>query len=235
MQEIKGIHHISAMVGDLDNALRFYREILQLRLVKQIGNFDDKTGYHLYFASQLAPLGPLLTFFPQQPNGGTKGSGQVGKIAFRIPTNRLDYWKDRLELFDVKYKEVIWSQFKAFSTYDDDQLAIVLVASAESSSSPDIQAFHELSIYSSYPPASKAFLEEYMGFRALKEDENYHYLAISGGKQEELLIEKEMRGSGTWGSGTVHHVAWSLADEENEKDWRRYLLENGRDVMVIRD
>lgn len=79
MQAIRGIHHISAMVGDLEKVLAFYRKILGLRLVKKTVNFDDKIGYHLYFGSQSALLGPLITFFPQQFQTGHKGSGQVGK------------------------------------------------------------------------------------------------------------------------------------------------------------
>lgn len=35
MQAIRGIHHISAMVGDLEKVLAFYRKILGLRLVKK--------------------------------------------------------------------------------------------------------------------------------------------------------------------------------------------------------
>ncbi|MGV3009746.1 VOC family protein [Streptococcus thoraltensis] len=235
MEKIRGIHHISAMVGDLENVLQFYREILKLRLVKQTVNFDDRTGYHLYFGSQSAPLSSLMTFFPQQNKTGIKGTGQVGKIAFKIPTNQLDYWKNRLKSFGIKYKEGMWSQFKALYISDYDQLELALVASAEVSNIADIQGFHGLSIYSSHPRASKEFLETKMGFIAVKEDENYHYLAISGDKQEELLIEKEFLEAGAWGAGTVHHVAWSLTDEKEERDWRKYLIKNGRDVTILRD
>ncbi|WP_438477763.1 VOC family protein [Streptococcus pluranimalium] len=79
MQAIREIHHISAMVGDLEKVLVFYRKILGLRLVKKTVNFDDKIGYHLYFGSQSALLSPLISFFPEQLQTGHKGSGQVGK------------------------------------------------------------------------------------------------------------------------------------------------------------
>ncbi|GAA0433297.1 hypothetical protein GCM10008983_07410 [Lentibacillus halophilus] len=48
MEEIKIIHHISAIVGDPNENLRFYRDVLGLRLIKQTVNFDDPGVYHLY-------------------------------------------------------------------------------------------------------------------------------------------------------------------------------------------
>ena len=235
MQAIRGIHHISAMVGDLEKVLAFYRKILGLRLVKKTVNFDDKIGYHLYFGSQLALLGPLITFFPQQLQTGHKGSGQVGKIAFRVPINQLDYWENHLKSFGIKTKKGYWSQDKALYFNDFDQLELALVASAQVSNNPEIQAFHGLSIYSSQPQASKEFLEKTMGFLAVSEDEEHFYLKIPGKRYEELLIEKFVSPAGIWGVGTVHHVAWSVLDEIEEKAWRKFLIDEGRDVTVLRD
>ncbi len=70
--------------------MRFYRDVLGLRLVKQTVNFDDPGVYHLYFSNDDVTPGTVITFFPWT-NGrvGRKGSGQVGRIAFRIAGQKL--------------------------------------------------------------------------------------------------------------------------------------------------
>lgn len=52
MENIKRIHHISAIVGDAQENLDFYRNVLGLQLIKQTVNFDDPGVYHLYFSRQ---------------------------------------------------------------------------------------------------------------------------------------------------------------------------------------
>ncbi|MFU2205665.1 ring-cleaving dioxygenase, partial [Streptococcus pluranimalium] len=215
--------------------MTFYREILGLRLVKKTVNFDDKIGYHLYFGSQSAPLGLLITFFSQQFQTGHKGSGQVGKIAFRVLINQLDYWENHLKSFGIKTKKGHWFHHKALYFNDFDQLELALVASAEVSNNPEIKAFHGLSIYSSQPQASKEFLEKTMGFAVVSEDEEHFYLKVPGKRYEELLIEKFASPANIWGVGTIHHVAWSIFDEIEEKAWRKFLIDEGRDVTVLRD
>src|SRR5690625_4225055 len=84
MEAIKKIHHITAIVGDPNENLWFYRDVLGLRLVKQTVNFDDPGVYHLYFGDHQDTPGTIITFFPwTNENYGRKGSGQVGRIAFR--------------------------------------------------------------------------------------------------------------------------------------------------------
>ncbi|PTG35691.1 VOC family protein, partial [Staphylococcus capitis] len=51
MEAIKHIHHISAIVGNPEENIRFYRDILNLKLIKKTVNFDDPGTYHLYFSN----------------------------------------------------------------------------------------------------------------------------------------------------------------------------------------
>ena len=86
MEIIQRIHHITAIVGDPNENLRFYRDVLGQRLIKQTVNFDDNGVYHLYFSDEDVTPGTVITFFPwTNDNVGRKGSGQVGRIAYRVP------------------------------------------------------------------------------------------------------------------------------------------------------
>lgn len=66
MQPIQQIHHISAIVGDPQTNVAFYRDVLGLRLVKQTVNFDDPYTYHLYYSNQALENGPSSLSSPGQ-------------------------------------------------------------------------------------------------------------------------------------------------------------------------
>ena len=50
MEEIKGIHHVTAISGPAQENLDFYAGILGMRLVKKSVNQDDPGTYHLFYA-----------------------------------------------------------------------------------------------------------------------------------------------------------------------------------------
>ncbi|MDQ0337495.1 catechol 2,3-dioxygenase-like lactoylglutathione lyase family enzyme [Caldalkalibacillus uzonensis] len=64
MPATQGIHHVTAIAGDVHKNVAFYRDILGLRLVKQTVNFDMPDTYHLYFGDRIGSPGTILTFFP---------------------------------------------------------------------------------------------------------------------------------------------------------------------------
>jgi catechol 2,3-dioxygenase-like lactoylglutathione lyase family enzyme len=61
---VRGIHHVTAISGEIDRTLDFYGRILGLRQVKQTVNYDDPATYHLYFGDELGRPGTIVTFFP---------------------------------------------------------------------------------------------------------------------------------------------------------------------------
>jgi glyoxalase family protein len=60
---LTGIHHLTAITANAPENLRFYTEVLGLRLVKKTVNQDDTSAYHLFYADGLASPGTDLTFF----------------------------------------------------------------------------------------------------------------------------------------------------------------------------
>ncbi len=93
-----GFHHITLVAADARRTLRFYHEVLGLRLVKQTVNFDDPSSYHLYFGDATGAPGTIVTFFewPTAPRG-RYGVGGVHHLAFSVPTHEgLLKWKRRL-------------------------------------------------------------------------------------------------------------------------------------------
>jgi glyoxalase family protein len=72
-------------------------------------------------------------------------------------------------------------------------------------------------------------LEASMGFEPLGEEAGWHRWAVDGGSSGCIIeISEQPDGSrGAWGTGGVHHVAWRVADEDEELALRASVLEAG--------
>src|SRR3954468_20817515 len=95
--EFLGIHHVTALSGAPLPNLRFYRDVLGLRLVKKTVNFDNPKSYHFYFGDRTGRPGTLITFFPHPVfRTGERGAREVSRTDFAVPAGSLGYWSERL-------------------------------------------------------------------------------------------------------------------------------------------
>ena len=86
---VSGLHHVSAIAGDPQANVDFYTDVLGLRFVKRTVNFDYEFMYHLYYGSESADPGTLLTFFPyQRGEVGRVGQPQPSAVALSVPEGR---------------------------------------------------------------------------------------------------------------------------------------------------
>ena len=60
---VHGLHHVTAVTGNVSANKDFYTRVLGLRLVKKSVNQDDTSAYHLFYADKLATPGSDMTFF----------------------------------------------------------------------------------------------------------------------------------------------------------------------------
>ena len=103
LEKTKGIHHITAIVGDPQENVDFYAGVLGLRLVKKTVNFDDPGTYHFYFGDKVGSPGTIMTFFPwKNARRGRIGSGQVSTTQFVVSDGALDFWEKRLKSFGIE-------------------------------------------------------------------------------------------------------------------------------------
>jgi glyoxalase family protein len=79
-------------------------------------------------------------------------------------------------------------------------------------------------------PASAKFFRELLGFAPVTETR----LAIPGGGFVELLHAPEMPRA-KMAAGMVHHVAFRVANEAAQSEWREYLVERGVKVSPVKD
>ena len=235
-----GIHHITAIAGDPQRNLDFYTEALGLRLVKRTVNFDDPGSYHFYFGDNIGSPGTIMTFFPWPgARRGARGSGQVTTVSFAVPRNSMAFWKERLRATHVIAEE-IEGRFgsNALRFLDPDGLQLELVASAneESSSERAIRGFAAPTLEVRNPEKTKKLLTEILGFEFVAEENNRQRFRGSGSNASaEIDLVSSEAGFGQIAAGTVHHIAFRAADDDEQLKVREQLAARGLNVTPVID
>ncbi|MEC1259961.1 ring-cleaving dioxygenase [Bacillus swezeyi] len=241
----EGLHHVTAFAKDPKVNLRFYTDVLGMRLVKTTVNFDDPGTYHFYFGNKTGDPGTILTFFPFQGSmRGTVGNGQAGRIYLSVPKGALPFWKMRLERLGIDVQETVLFKEKALLFQDAEELQLAIVEDEESGQSSwgteeispvyAVTGIKGVTLNSYRPEATIRFLEETFGYQK-KEAEGEFIRLESGatiGNRLDVKISESPRGIG--GYGTIHHIAFRTNGEE-QKEWKKRLLKNGFSASDILD
>lgn len=247
---IAGIHHITAITGDAQRCVDFYTQVLGLRLVKLTVNFDDPGTYHLYFGDSDGRPGTILTFFPfQHARRGSVGNGDVSAIAFAVPEDSLDFWRERLGTARVPMMEA-GARFgsNVLRLADPDGLPLELVETPAWSSDrvwtggavpggSAIAGFHSATLAEEGYERTAALLEGVMHLRPVGQEANRFRFAppdAAPGTIVDVVCSPDGR-SGRLGTGTVHHIAWRTPDDDTQARWRRRLVDLGYNVTPVMD
>ncbi|HXF60484.1 MAG TPA: ring-cleaving dioxygenase [Caldilineaceae bacterium] len=247
---ISGIHHITAMAGDPQRNINFYSYVLGQRLVKTTVNFDDPGTYHFYYGDAIGSPGTILTFFPW-PNArrGQRGAGEANAIAYAVPADALGYWEKRLAEFGVSTapRQVRFGE-TVLPFQDPDGLWLELVTGdglpeidhwTEGPIPADaaLRGFHSATLQVAQAAASARLLTEWFGWeRAGVEGSRARFLAPGGAAGRIVdLVEIPQQGRGRLGAGSIHHIAFRVADDPTQLAWRARLSEAGFSVTDVRD
>ena len=249
-KQILGIHHVTAIAGDPQTNLDFYAGVLGLRLVKLTVNFDDPGTYHLYYGDGVGHPGTILTFFPW-PNAprGRRGTGQVTETAFAIPENAVDFWTGRLAGHRVAFKgpfDRLGERVISFA--DPDGLGVELIATKTTRDDRAYQAgpvpiesairgFHSATLTQADPRETAALLTGTMGFKLVAQDGSRFRYAVDSGEPAGLVdvLHAPDERPGRVLAGTVHHIAWRTADDEEQLRWQAELTRLHYGVSPVMD
>ena len=258
-----GIHHITAIAGDPQRNLDFYTETLGLRLVKRTVNFDDPGSYHFYFGDNIGTPGTIMTFFPWPgARRGARGSGQVTTVSFAVPRNSMAFWKERLRAAHVIAKEIegrFGSNALRFLDADGLQLELIEgpVIPSEVEGSRDesfkvtprdpstplcvaqddvILGFAAPTLEVRRPDQTEKLLTEILGFEFVAEENNRRRFRGSGSNASaEVDLVSSEAGFGQIAAGTVHHIAFRAADDDEQLKVREQLAARGLNVTPVID
>lgn len=185
IRPLDGYHHATILCRDAVANVRFYRDLLRLRLVKQTVNFDVPQSYHLYYGDALGTPGTLLTFFPwPRMRDGIEGWGGTDHLALSVPSApALAYWRGELERADVEVEGPLdHDGHPTLRFRDPDGLRLELVAPASDLDEvPDgapalysdnfaIGALQHTQVLVTDLPAAQHFYRDILGFDPLPEN-----------------------------------------------------------------
>lgn len=232
----QGIHHITAIVGDPNENIHFYQNILGLRMIKTTVNFDDPTTYHFYFGDQVGTPGTIITFFPML-NGlkGSIGGGQVGTTYYAIPKGAMSFWKNRLSQHGIQTKEVIYFNETHLEFDDVHGLHLSLVetdqleASYESgaiSKQHAIIGFYGAMLYSTTFKDTIVLVDQVFDLKHVDETEDVIRYRSPSEIGSIIDIKKENLTRGSMGIGTVHHIAMRARDDEHHVEIMNHIRTN---------
>ena len=255
-----GIHHITAIAGDPQRNLDFYTETLGLRLVKRTVNFDDPGSYHFYFGDNIGSPGTIITFFPWPgARQGSRGSGQVTTVSFAVPPNAIAFWKERLRANHVIAEE-IGGRFgsNTLRFLDPDGMRLELIAthvipsgaegsrgsclkdstagSLDVARDDRIGGFAAPTLEVRKPEETEDLLTAILGFEFVAEENNrWRFRGRGSNASAEIDLVSSDAGFGQIAVGTVHHIAFRAADDEEQLRVREQLVARGLNVTPVID
>lgn len=247
MKQVLGIHHVTAIASDPQRNIDFYAGVLGLRLVKRTVNFDDPQTYHFYFGDEVGTPGSILTFFPWPgARRGRQGTGQVAVTTFAVLPSAIGFWVERLLRHGVEYegprKRGSGADAEPVLTLKDhDGLMLEIVGHEAAEARPSwgdapgisrddaLHGFHGVTLWVERLEETERVLTEVLGFQAVHENENTRRYA-AGDRGPGTIVDVRTVGGfvrGAGGAGTVHHVAWSVDDDDAQLAVREQVIGAG--------
>lgn len=253
LKPLKGQHHVSAITNNGKLNYQFYTQVLGLRLVKKSVNQDDTSVYHLFYADEKGNPGTDLTFFEFPTAGPTQhGNNSISTTSLRVPNDQsIQYWKHRFEQLLVDHDEISLDAGRNTITFRDEEgqrLALVSdehnvgVAGGKPWVKSPVPIEHAIiglgpvTLTVSRPELTVKVLTEIMGYR-----EKVGFSSNIAGQNPIRVFETGEGGTGAeihleertdlprerQGSGSVHHVAFRVENEEELNKWITHITESG--------
>ncbi|MFX3631710.1 MAG: ring-cleaving dioxygenase [Candidatus Pristimantibacillus sp.] len=242
MNELKGIHHVTAITSSAEKNYEFFTYVLGMRLVKKTVNQDDIQTYHLFFADDEGNAGTDMTFFdfPNIPKG-VHGINEIYKTSFRVPSDAaLDYWEKRFDRLAVKHtgiQELFGTKALSFVDFDDQQYQLISdennkgIASGKPWQKGPIPLEYAITglgpvfIRIGQFDYFKEMLEKVLLFREIAKEGSFYLFEMGeGGNGAQVVVEHNVvLPPAQQGFGTVHHTAFRVADRSVLEEWIKRL------------
>jgi glyoxalase family protein len=223
--KVDGLHHITAITAEIEANVDFYGGLLGLRLVWQGVSADDPEMRHVAYGDERGSPGSVITFFDMPGVArGRAGGGMVHRVLLRVAhANALDFWERRLGGAGVETNRLANQLLFA----DPDGLGLGLIGddggdepliahAADVDREVAIRGVHAVRAHRADPAQSAALLGDVLGME--REGEG-HWLAQGYRRHSLLLYDEPPEDPGRVGAGTVHHIAFTIRDGEEQR-WR---------------
>jgi glyoxalase family protein len=254
---LNGIHHVTAVSGQIGRNLDFYTRILGLRLVKKSVNQDDVSAYHLFYADKVGSPGTDMTFFDWPQTGADqRGTDSIVTTAFRVNGHEaLDYWSARLDELRVQHQGVETFADRAILRFEDPEgQRLMLVDDGGAAYEGEIwdgsgvpaayalRGFYAIMLSVPRLDWLDPILTYVLQFRPAQHalhpdggDVTIYEMGEGGPGREVWVIEEPDRPTAWLGAGGVHHTAFRAADDEEQRYWHDRITRSGLPVSPFID
>lgn len=246
MNELLGIHHVSMVTSDAKKNVAFYTKVLGMRMVKKTVNQDDVSVYHLFYADQKGSPGTDLTFFEFPGTMATKkGTNSISRVSLRVPSDRsLDFWINRFDELGVTHDEIgtlFGHKVLEFEDFDGTPMRLVSDEKNKGVSGgtpwekgpiPIEHAIYGLgpvTLTVSRLALTRTFLNNVLHFREVAQEGDHILFEVGeGGHGAQVIVQEDASHSPERpGYGSVHHVAFRVADREALNEWINIMNQTG--------
>lgn len=259
--QLTGLHHVTAVTAHAAENLRFYTEVLGLRLVKKTVNQDDVSAYHLFYGDEQGSPGTEVTFFDWGFAAPRRhGTGTISEIGLRVPdAQALRWWRGRFEEYGVERGDVGSRNNRPSLPFSDPEgQRLVLVAEDGEAKVPGgtpraespvpvevaIRGLNHVTLIVNRLEPTARELTGVLGFQqagsyTIADDVQREVVVLTtgaGGPGAEVHVEvRPDLPRGSVGRGGVHHVAFRTPDDDQHREWRSRLSEAGVGVTEVID
>ena len=248
--DLTGIHHLTAVSASIRENLRFYTQVLGMRLVKRSVNQDDVSAYHLFYADAVGTPGTDLTFFDWKMPRERRGTQSISRTYLRVNGSAaLEWWSERLGEQGVPAGIIAERDGRLTVDFEDPEgqrLALVDDRGQGDEPTPwersPVPAEYQLRglgpIVMSVPELepTEEILTRVMNLRPAREyphpENGRHTVHVyemgQGGPHAELhvAVQPDLPAA-RLGAGGVHHVALRTPNEAEYHAWAERLWEFG--------
>lgn len=254
---VQGLHHITLVTSNQEVNRRFYTEVLGLRRVKLTVNQDDIFHRHLFYANEKGTTGSAITFFewPELPRGRVDLTSPH-HLAYTVPTvEALPKWRawllsnsvsvdgpltrdERISLYlkdpDGVTVEITKPNKESVTSDYVQELNRDIPAVKEITDDMRLTVFNHATPVTSDPELTVRYLNRLLGlknsYRRTNPDQNdTAIVAVGNDDQPDFLryLAASSARVGDVGTGSVHHIALAVEDEEDQLRILRQLNESG--------
>jgi glyoxalase family protein len=229
---LDGLHHVTAITADVETNLDFYGRLLGLRLVWQGVNADDPEMRHIAYGDESGCPGSIVTFFDMPgASRGRPGAGMVNRLLLRVAGDEaLDFWERRLTSAGVASEReaarLVFSDHEGLGlelVIDDGDDPPLIAAAEHIDEQLAIRGLHAVRIYGADSVRVSPVLSGVLG---MEPEGAGRWLARGEGRHGLVIVDEALNERGTMGAGTMHHVAFTIRDDDQHA-WREHLAAAG--------
>ncbi len=254
---LTGIHHVTAISAKIGQNVKFYTQLLGMRLVKKSVNQDDTSAYHLFYADKLGSPGTDMTFF-DWPNirKEQRGTDSIVLTAFRVNgQDALEYWAQRFNEQGVTHQPIEIFAGRSVIRFEDPEGQRLMLVDDEASpfagevwDGSDVPTVYAIrgfyAVMLSIPKLDDidTILTHLLDFRQGETTPYPTGQAVTifemgdGGPGAEVWVMEEPNLPAAYqGAGGVHHVALRVADKAEQQQWRKRVAGVGLPVSGMID